>query len=99
MTGLEIWNLYMTLTDVEDGFRSMKSELGLRPNHHQLDKRIKGSIVISVLVQQRVTTEMTRREGKGIWLRGTSAPEAFHYLVADALSIKAKPLDTKRRIR
>lgn len=49
LTEKELWELYILLTDVEDSFRSMKSELGLRPNFHQLDKRIKGHIFITVL--------------------------------------------------
>ena len=121
----EIWNLYVSLTDVEDSFRSMKSYLGLRPNFHQKDERIKGHIFISVLahhvvnsiqnllhrsgiylqwhtirellsVQHRVTTQMTTKQGRIIWIRNTSEPEPFHYPVADALSIKTKPLSNKR---
>lgn len=49
LTEEEIWSLYVSLTDVEDAFRSMKSELRLRPNNHQLDKRIDGHIFITVL--------------------------------------------------
>ena len=125
LTEQEIWDLYVSLTDVEDSFRSMKSYLGLRPNFHQKDERIKGHLFITVLahhvvnsiqtllhknevylqwntirellsLQQRVTTEMTTKTGKRIWLRNTSEPESFHYLVAGALSIKTKPLGTKR---
>jgi transposase len=121
LTEQEIWDLYVSLTDVEDSFRSMKSYLGLRPNFHQKDERIKGHIFISVLahhvvntiqtllhnngvflqwgtirellsVQHRVTTQMTNRKGDVIHLRNTSEPEPFHYLMADSLSIKPKPL-------
>jgi len=121
----EIWNLYISLTDVEDSFRSMKSYLGLRPNFHQKDERIKGHLFITVLahhvvnsvqtllhnkevylqwntirdllsVQQRVTTEMMTKTGKKIWLRNTSEPEPFHYIAAEALSIKPKPLGNKK---
>lgn len=121
----EIWDLYVSLTDVEDSFRSMKSYLGLRPNFHQKDERIKGHLFISVLahhvvnsiqtllhrngvylqwntirellsVQQRVTTEMTTKSGKRIWLRSASEPEPFHYFIAGALSIKVKPLGVKK---
>jgi len=123
----EIFNLYISLTDVEDSFRSLKSELGLRPNFHQKDDRIKGHIFITVLayhvlitlqkyfhkediymrwstirellsVQQRITTEMTTKEGKKIYIRQTTEPEPFHYLVSKALGIKAKPLGFKKRI-
>ena len=45
----EIWNLYMTLTKVENAFRSLKSSLGLRPVHHQKETRTVGHLFISVL--------------------------------------------------
>ena len=45
----EIWKIYITLTRVEDAFRQMKSELGLRPFHHQLDRRCRAHIWITVL--------------------------------------------------
>jgi len=45
----EIWKLYITLTRVEDAFRAMKSDLGLRPFHHQLESRCRAHIWITVL--------------------------------------------------
>lgn len=45
----QLWRLYMTLTRVEDSFRSMKSELGLRPFHHQMQRRCRAHIWITVL--------------------------------------------------
>ena len=44
-----LWRTYMQLTDVESAFRSLKSELGLRPIHHQLDQRCKAQLWISIL--------------------------------------------------
>jgi len=44
-----LWELYMSLLKAEAGFRMLKSSLGLRPNHHQLEKRVDGHIFISVL--------------------------------------------------
>ena len=38
------------LTDVEDAFRCMKSELGLRPIYHQKETRCDAHIFITVLV-------------------------------------------------
>ena len=38
----EIWNLYMTLSKAEDGFRTLKGDLGLRPNYHQREQRVEG---------------------------------------------------------
>jgi transposase len=45
----EIWKLYMTLTKVEDSFRSLKTELGMRPIFHQNADRTKAHLFISVL--------------------------------------------------
>ncbi len=49
MTAKEIWDLYMTLAKVENAFRSLKSELGLRPIHHQKTNRVIAHLFILVL--------------------------------------------------
>ncbi len=46
---ISLWELYMSLLKAEAGFRMLKSSLGLRPNHHQLEDRVDGHIFISVL--------------------------------------------------
>ena len=45
----EIWQLYMTLTQVEEAFRSLKTDLGIRPVYHQQKSRTEGHLFISVL--------------------------------------------------
>lgn len=45
----EIWHLYMTLTRVESAFKSIKTDLGLRPVFHQLERRTRAHLFISVL--------------------------------------------------
>ena len=37
------------LTDLEAVFRSLKSELGLRPVHHQIADRVSGHLFITML--------------------------------------------------
>jgi transposase len=49
-----LWNTYTMLTDLEAVFRSLKSELGLRPIHHQLTKRVSGHLFITVLAYHLV---------------------------------------------
>ena len=44
-----LWELYMTLLEAEKGFRMLKGTLGLRPNFHQIEKRVDGHIFITVL--------------------------------------------------
>ena len=48
-SGPDIWKLYMTLTRVEDAFRSLKTDLGTRPIHHQLGHRTAAHLFLSVL--------------------------------------------------
>ena len=45
----KIWSVYVMLTVVEDAFRCLKSELGLRPNFHHKPNRIEGHMFITVL--------------------------------------------------
>jgi len=45
----EVWSLYIMLTSVEDAFRCLKGELGLRPIHHSKSDRIEGHLFISIL--------------------------------------------------
>jgi len=52
----EIWNVYMMLTRVEKAFRDLKTNLGLRPNYHQLEDRVDGHIFISILAYHLMHT-------------------------------------------
>ena len=44
-----LWARYVQLTQIESVFRSLKSELGIRPIYHQLEHRIEAHIFISFL--------------------------------------------------
>ena len=50
----KLWRTYTTLTDLEAVFRSLKSELGLRPIHHSREDRTDGHLFITVLAYQFV---------------------------------------------
>jgi len=50
----EMWKKYILLTDLEAVFRSLKSELGLRPVYHQTSDRAEGHLFITVLAYQCV---------------------------------------------
>jgi transposase len=45
----QLWKLYMRLSQAEEGFCALKSDLGLRPNFHQKEKRVDAHIFITVL--------------------------------------------------
>ena len=66
-TGLDeatLWCTYFTLTDLEAVFRSLKSELGLRPIYHHKPIRADGHLFITVIAYQLVQVIRTRlRQG------------------------------------
>jgi transposase len=45
----DLWKKYMQLTEVEAAFRTLKSELAIRPLFHQLEKRIKAHVLVAFL--------------------------------------------------
>ena len=59
-----LWRTYFTLTDLEAVFRSLKSELGLRPIYHHKPIRADGHLFITVIAYQLVQVLRTRlRQG------------------------------------
>jgi len=60
-----IWKLYTTLTHVESAFRALKSDLGFRPVRHQIERRTKAHLFISVLAYHLLAAieQTLRREG------------------------------------
>jgi transposase len=44
-----LWARYVQLTQIESVFRSLKSELGIRPIYHQLEHRVDAHILIAFL--------------------------------------------------
>lgn len=51
-----LWQTYTMLTDLEAVFRSLKSELGLRPIYHRRESRVNGHIFITLLAYHAVQT-------------------------------------------
>ncbi len=49
MPAPEIWRQYIGLTEVEESFRNLKGDLGIRPIYHQKEERIEAHIFISFL--------------------------------------------------
>jgi hypothetical protein len=62
----ELWHIYSMLTDLESVFRSLKTDLGLRPVHHQIDRRVEGHLFISVLACYFVHTLRLQLKARGI---------------------------------
>ena len=60
-----LWRTYTTLTDVEAVFRSLKSELGLRPIYHHKPRRAEGHLFITVVAYQLAQVIRTRLRAHG----------------------------------
>ncbi len=48
-TADSLWAWYMQLVHVEEAFRTFKSDLGLRPIHHQIEPRVEAHILVAFL--------------------------------------------------
>ena len=48
-TAEELWSQYMQLTEAEASFRTLKSELYIRPLFHQLEPRVKAHVLVAFL--------------------------------------------------
>lgn len=73
----QLWRTYMMLTDLEAVFRSLKSELGLRPVYHLKEQRADGHLFISVLAYQCVQLIRRQLKAKGIDQRWTGLRETL----------------------
>lgn len=61
-----LWRTYTMLTDLEAVFRSLKSELGLRPVYHHKEERAEGHLFITVLAYQAVQVLRHKLKAHGI---------------------------------
>ena len=60
-----LWSTYVLLTDLEAVFRSLKSELGLRPIYHWKPLRSEAHLFVTVLAYQLVQVIRTRLKEAG----------------------------------
>ena len=51
-----LWDIYNTIREVESTFRSLKTDLKLRPIYHQTDQRVEAHLYLTILAYQLITT-------------------------------------------
>jgi len=61
----ELWQLYSSLTQAEEGFRALKTDLGLRPNPHHKEERVDAHVFICVLAYHLLRNILWTLEQKG----------------------------------
>lgn len=44
-----LWRYYIQLTEIEQAFKELKSDLAIRPVHHQIDERIEAHIFVAFI--------------------------------------------------
>jgi transposase len=62
----ELWDIYNTIREVEATFKCLKSDLQIRPVHHQKDSRIEAHLYLTLLAYQLVNTIRHMLKNKGI---------------------------------
>jgi transposase len=86
----QIWDIYTMLTDIEDAFRCMKSELGLRPVYHQKEARCDGHIFITVIAYHLLHTIRFKLRQRGVRFCWTTIREQLSTLVRITTTMKRK---------
>jgi len=61
-----LWRTYIMLTELESVLRSLKTDLGLRPVFHRIDRRVEGHLFISGLADHFVHTLRLQLKAQGI---------------------------------
>ena len=61
----QLWQLYISLTQAEAGFKALKTDLGLRPNPHQKEARVDAHVFLCVLAYQLLRNILWTLEQKG----------------------------------
>lgn len=103
----QLWQIYNTIREVESTFRRLKSDLNIRPVHHQLDGRIKSHIYLTILAYQLVNTirYMLRQKGihddwsKIVRLMNTQTIQTIELPTDKKLSIYANHLSQSKKCK
>ena len=85
-----MWKTYTTLTDLEAVFKSLKSELGLRPIYHQKQSRVDAHLFITLLAYSIVHTIRYKLKEKGIHYSWNTIREIFTNQIRITTSMKCK---------
>ena len=73
----KLWAFYLQLTEVEQAFKELKTDLAIRPIHHQRDHRIEAHIFVSFLAYALQVTLKARLKHSASGLTPRSALEKF----------------------
>jgi len=86
----QIWDIYTMLTDIEDAFRCMKSELGLRPIYHHKEARCDGHIFITTIAYHLLHTIRFKLRQRGVRFCWTTIRKQLSTQVRITTTMKRK---------
>ena len=61
-----IWNIYKTIREIENSFRTLKFDLDLRPIYHKNDKSTMAHLHLGILAYWLVNTILHQLKAKGV---------------------------------
>ena len=97
-----ILRAYWELTELEASFRSLKSELGLRPIWHHLDRRASTHLFVAVLAYHAAHLVRTRLEARGVHLSWQSIRDRLPNWVRVTTTLQSadgQPLCSRQNVR
>lgn len=62
----DLWHTYVMLTQVEEAFRCLKTDLGLRPVYHRIEKRVDAHLFITILAYHVMQTVLHQLKLSGM---------------------------------
>jgi len=102
MDNKTVWKTYRMLNDVESAFRTLKTDLGLRPVYHQKTDRVTGHIFISLLAYHLLHTirfQLKKHDINDSWETITSKLEN-HYRISTSVQRKeGKTIHIRKTMR
>jgi transposase len=92
----KLWEFYLQLTHVEEAFRDLKGDLGVRPVYHQKDSRIQAHIMVAFLAYCLHVTLRTRlrRHAPGLTVRQV----LYHLATIQMLDVHLPTTDGRQLI-
>jgi transposase len=84
----ELWELYITLTGIEDTFRTLKDELKMRPVFHHKEERIEGHLFIAVLAYHILNAIRYQLHSQGYSMKWSTVREIMATQVVSTIKMK-----------
>ena len=85
-----LWKTYTTLTDLEAVFRTLKTELGLRPIFHKTSARVDAHLFITLLAYTLIHTIRYKLKAKNITYSWSTIREITEYQIRTTITAKCQ---------